>query len=74
MQHCCIVVQGSFSHYQPQYSKNTDNPLLLLHKRTHTVQEDDAETEDDVCRKAAERVFGKKPLPILESYTIKVHL
>lgn len=72
--HHHAVVQGSFTEYQPQYSKKTDNPLLLLHKRTHTLQEDGAETEDDACRKAAECVFGRKPLPILESYTIEVCL
>lgn len=70
----CLTVQGPFSDYQPQYSKRADNPLLLLHKRTvHIPQEDDnIETEEDMWRKAAECVFGRNPLPILESYTIEV--
>lgn len=69
-----IIVQGPFSDYQPQYAKSTDNPLLLLHKRIHTLQEDGAEIEDDAAKKAAQSVFGRNPLPILESYTIKVCL
>jgi len=66
----CLIVQGPFSDYQPQYSKRTDNPLLLLHKRTVHIPQ--VETEEDVWRKAAESVFGRNPLPILESYTIEV--
>lgn len=44
----------------------------MLHQRTRTLQDDDAVGAEDECRKAAERVFGRNPLPILESYTINV--
>lgn len=45
---------------------------MSLHKRTCIIQDDGADIEEDACRRAAENVFGRKPLPILESYTITV--
>ena len=44
----------------------------MLHKRIHAPQDDNGKGTVDECRKAAERVFGRNPLPILESYTINV--
>ena len=69
-----VIIQGSFSSYQPQYHKNTDNPLLMLHQRIHTLQDDGGIGTEDECRQAAECVFGRNPLPTLESYTINVSL
>ncbi|XP_065913674.1 uncharacterized protein [Dysidea avara] len=69
--HC----QGSFSHYQPQYNKSS-NPLFLLHKsgslQQGTSEVNAAPTQEETRRRAAQSVFGKNPLPRLESHTLEV--
>jgi len=71
----CVLQQGSFSDYQPQYNK-PPNPLLLLHKSGSFQQETSAvsaePSQEEICRRAAQSVFGNNPLPRLESHTLEV--